>query len=114
MNAAAGAGILTVVDLSEAATPRRLGQLNLERPGRAELPLAVDGHRVAVLVGTKDALLVDASDPARPAAFARHPLPPPMWATGLAFEKQTLFVAAMEDGLRIYRVPPASAGVPRQ
>jgi len=110
IDAAAGAGTLTVVDLSEAATPRRLGQLNLERPGRAELPLAIDGYHVAILVGNTDVLIVDAGDPARPAAIARHALPPKVWAEGLAFENQMVFVSAGEDGLLIYRLPQASKG----
>jgi hypothetical protein len=110
IDAATGTGTLTVVDLSEAATPHRLGQLNLERPGRAELPVAADGYHVALLVGNTDVLIVDVSDPARPEAIARHALPPMIWAEGLAFENQKVFVGAGEDGLLIYRLEHASRG----
>jgi hypothetical protein len=109
-DAAAGTGTLTVVDLSDPATPGVLGRLNLEGSGGTELPLAVDGTRIAVLVGGRDVLIVDAGDPARPVITARHALPPSMFAQGLAFSHDTVFVGALEDGLLIYHVPPLPKG----
>jgi hypothetical protein len=71
-----------------------------------ELPLAVDGNRVAVLAGGTDVLIVDAGDPARPVVTVRYPLPQRMSAGGLAFTGGMVFVAAGEDGLLVYRPPP--------
>ena len=82
--------------------------MNLERSGRTEPPLAVDGNRVAVLLGGTDVLIVDVSDPARPVAIARQSLPATAVGGGLAFVGRDVAVAGDEDGLLIYQLALAS------
>jgi hypothetical protein len=104
--AAPGEGTLAVVDLRDAAAPRLLGQLSVARSAGAELPLGVDGTRVAVLAGGTDVLIVDASNAVRPMAVVRYTLPQTVRAEGLFFNEGTVFVAAGEDGLLILRLAP--------
>jgi hypothetical protein len=110
---ASGMRALTVVDLREPATPRVLGQLHMEGSGSVELPLAVDGARVAILVGEGELLIVNAGDPARPVVTIKHSLPDGMFAGGLAFNHDAVFLAAGEGGLVIYQAPPAPKGTGR-
>jgi hypothetical protein len=111
IDAASGAGTLTVVDVRDATRPSRLGQLPIDRSGGVALPLAVDGTRIAVLVGGRNVAIVDAGNSARPEIAATHALPPSMFAQGLAFSHETVFVGALEDGLLIFGVPPVPKGV---
>ncbi|MGI9065542.1 MAG: hypothetical protein ACR2HX_03960 [Pyrinomonadaceae bacterium] len=100
-------GTLTLVDLQDATQPRVLSQLTFARSGGVELPITVRGTYAVILAGgTGDVLIVDATEPARPAVIFRQALSPDVWNSGLALGSNHVYVAANEDGLMIYRLPP--------
>lgn len=104
-----GRGILAVVDLQDPSTPRVLGELALDRHVVLEFSLVARGNHLIVFTG--DILIVDASDPSRPTVKLRQPFPPArFWVgdwVGLALEDEYLYLGAAEDGLWVYRLPPA-------
>lgn len=103
-----GRGILTLVDLQDATQPRVLSRLIFERDGGTELAITVRGNYAVILAGgTGDLLIVDATDPARPAMKFTKTFPPGVFNSGLALGSNHVYIGASEDGLMIYRLPPA-------
>ncbi len=103
-----GHGTLILVDLQDATKPRVSGQLRFESSGGVELPIMVRGNHAAILAGNAgEMLVVDASDPERPMVKSKHAFPSGVFTTGFALDENHAYVSAAEDGLMIYRLPPA-------
>ena len=97
----------TVIDLREAKTPRILSQLDFERRNIWDLSIVADNHHVVIYTG--DILILNVSDPTRPAVVARQSFPPAQyWVgdwVGLAADDENMYLGATEDGLWVYRLP---------
>lgn len=102
-------GTFSVIDLSQAAAPRRLGQLPLAHRNEREYDIAVRGDQVVLFAGA--VMIVDVSDPASPRVVL-HEMPAPVRAwwegTFLDVDDQYLYLGADEDGVWIYRLPEAA------
>lgn len=99
-------GTFSVIDLSDARAPRRLGRLPLAHRNEREYEIAVRGDQVVLFAGA--VLIVDVSDPASPEVVL-HEMPGPVKAwwerTFLDVDDQYLYLGADEDGVWIYRLP---------
>jgi hypothetical protein len=108
-------GTFSVIDLSDARAPRRLGQLPLAHRNEREYEIAVRGDQVVLFAGA--VMIVDVSDPASPQVVL-HEMPGPVKAwwerTFLDVDDRHLYLGADEDGVWIYRLPEAPSARARR
>ena len=97
----------TVIDLREAKTPRVLSQLDFERYNIWDLSIVAHDNHVVIYTG--DILVLNVSDPTRPAVIVQKPFPPAKyWVgdyVGLAIDDENIYLGAAEDGLWVYHLP---------
>jgi hypothetical protein len=97
----------TVIDLREVKNPRVLSRLDFKRSNIWDLSIVAHDDRVIIYTG--DLLILNVSNPARPAVIARESFPPARyWVgdyVGLAADDENIYLGATEDGLWVYRLP---------
>jgi hypothetical protein len=97
----ASAAGLSIVDITDTATPRLLAQLDV-----GVMPVNVDVRNgIAAVVGSEPAptlVFVNARDPARPQVLQSFPLPEGSLATGVALTDSYAVVAAHGRGVQLF------------